>query len=283
MSCSDAGHRGACQEAEGLPRLISRWGALKKAPHFSFAPSMRRQISFRERFQGDCSVVKEKKNRLIRRGSIVLAVIGLMTLAGECRAFPYRPAAAVSILSEYAAAKASAPPHTQVWKVVPEVGSGWRDRSCGFSWRRRPRRLPCVNSGFPLPEAPEKSGGKGWGKAGKRKAARACCWYPAFPPPAMFSPSAGDGSGGRVYEERIEAGGRVFSKSYRVSFDPFTVGEAKAMGWIRVEDPGSAGLIMVTVTDEKARPVVKQLWPADGSWWLYEETPLRRSWLIIDI
>jgi hypothetical protein len=37
---------------------------------------------------------------------------------------------------------------------------------------------------------------------------------------------------------------------------------------------------MVAVSDEKGRPVVKQLWPAGGSWWLYEETPLRRSWLV---
>jgi hypothetical protein len=37
---------------------------------------------------------------------------------------------------------------------------------------------------------------------------------------------------------------------------------------------------MVTVTDEKGRLVVRQLWPAAGAWWLYEETPLRRSWLI---
>jgi hypothetical protein len=72
----------------------------------------------------------------------------------------------------------------------------------------------------------------------------------------------------------------VFSKSYRVSFAAFNVADAKAMDWIRVEDPGKAGLIMVAVTDEKGRPVVKQLWPADGSWWFYEETPLRRSWLI---
>jgi hypothetical protein len=37
---------------------------------------------------------------------------------------------------------------------------------------------------------------------------------------------------------------------------------------------------MVTVTDEKGRLVVRQLWPAGGAWWIYEETPLRRSWLI---
>ena len=26
--------------------------------------------------------------------------------------------------------------------------------------------------------------------------------------------------------------------------------------------------------------VVRQLWPGDGSWWVYEETPHRKSWLV---
>jgi hypothetical protein len=52
------------------------------------------------------------------------------------------------------------------------------------------------------------------------------------------------------------------------------------MGWIKGEAPGTSDLIMVTVTDVKGQRVVRQLWPSDGSWWLYEETPVRRSWLI---
>ncbi len=88
----------------------------------------------------------------------------------------------------------------------------------------------------------------------------------------MSSPSARKDSG-TVYEEKAEAGGRVFSRRYRVSSAAVNIDEAKTMGWIRVEDPGRAGLVMVSVTDEQGRPVVKQLWPADGSWWLYEETP----------
>jgi hypothetical protein len=65
-----------------------------------------------------------------------------------------------------------------------------------------------------------------------------------------------------------------------VTFDTVSVTEARSMGWIKAANPGQAGLIMVAVTDGKGRPVVKQLWPADGSWWIYEETSLRRSWLI---
>lgn len=117
------------------------------------------------------------------------------------------------------------------------------------------------------------------GKNGQKKSGEAILLLPGFPAPCDVLPVGRDDRGS-AYAERIEAGGRVFSKSYRVSFTAFSIADAEAMNWIRVQDPGRTGLIMVTVTDERGRPVLKQLWPADGSWWLYEETPLRRSWLI---
>ena len=211
-------------------------------------------------------------------GAVLLAVIGLLMLADECRAFPYRPAAALSILSEYAASNDSAPPHTQVWKVVPEVGPDGAS-ILRFFLEASAEAVPVCELRLPSPGAAGEIQWKGMGKSGQKKSGAGILLLPGFPAPCDVLP-VGRGDSGGVYEERIEAGGRVFSKSYRVSFAAFSVAEAKAMGWIRVEDPGTAGLIMVTVTDEKGRPVVKQLWPADGSWWLYEETPLRRSWLI---
>ncbi len=117
------------------------------------------------------------------------------------------------------------------------------------------------------------------GKTGQKKSDTGLLLVPGFPAPCDVLP-IGRQDSGRTYEERSEAGGRVFSRTYRISFAAFAVDEAKARGWIRAEDPGKAGLIMVALTDDRGRPVVMQLWPADGSWWLYEETPLRRSWLI---
>ena len=211
-------------------------------------------------------------------GSVLLAVIGLLMLADECRAFPYRPVAALSILSEYAAFNDSAPRHTQVWKVVPEVGSDGAS-ILRFFLEASAETIPVCEIGIPSPGTAGEIRWKGTGKSGQKNSSAGILLLPGFPAPCDVLP-VGPGDRGGAYEERIEAGGRVFSKSYRVSFVAFDVADAKAMSWIRVEDPGKAGLIMVTVTDEKGRLVVKQLWPADGSWWLYEETPLRRSWLI---
>ncbi|MCX5823848.1 MAG: hypothetical protein NTY86_10180 [Deltaproteobacteria bacterium] len=223
-------------------------------------------------------MAKEWKNRVMHSGSVLLAVIGLLMLAEECRAFPYRPAAAVSILSEYAASKDSAPPHTQVWKVVPEVGPDGAS-ILRFFLEASAEAVPVCELRLPSPGAAGEIRWEGMGETGQKRSGAGILFLPGFPAPCDVLP-VGQGDRERAYGERIEAGGRVFSKSYRVSFAAFSVADAKATGWIRTEEPVKAGLIMVTVTDEKGRPVVKQLWPADGTWWLYEETPLRRSWLI---
>jgi hypothetical protein len=219
-----------------------------------------------------------RKNSLIKNGSILMAMLGLLTLAPECRAFFYRPAAAVSILSEYAALNGSAPPHTQVWKVVPETGSNGAATLRFFPEAAEGAGAVCVLS-LPAFGSVGEISWKGIGKSGEKRSATGLLLVPGFPAPSDVIP-VGEINEGRVYQEKSEAGGRMFTRSYRLSANASSVGEAKAMGWIRGEEPGMSGLIMVTVTDEKGRLVVRQLWPADGSWWLYEETPLRRSWLI---
>jgi hypothetical protein len=218
------------------------------------------------------------KNRAINMGFVLAAVIGLLISSNECRAFPYMPTAALSILSEYAAMNTSAPPHTQVWKVVPEVAPDGSSILRFFQEASAEAPVVCEVR-LPPPGAAGEIQWKGVGRSGQKKSGVGLLLLPGFPAPCDVLP-VGRGDSGRVYEERTEAGGRVFARSYRVSVDAFSVDVARAKGWIRAEDPGKAGLIMVAVTDDKGRPVVKQLWPADGSWWIYEETPLRRSWLI---
>jgi hypothetical protein len=222
-------------------------------------------------------VVTDRKKGILKSGAILLTMIGLLTLAGECPAFPYRPSAALSILSEYAALRDSAPRHTQVWKVVPEAGPAGASILRFFPEASAEAGALCVIV-IPAPGAGGEIRWEGTGKGGQKKSGAGILLLPGYPAPCDILP-VGRGESG-AFEEKIEAGGRVFSRSYRVSFAPFSVDEGRERGWIRVEEPGKTGLIMVTVTDEGGRPVVKQLWPADGSWWLYEETPLRRSWLL---
>jgi hypothetical protein len=223
-------------------------------------------------------MVKERKNRMIHSGSVLLAIIGLLMLADDCRAFPYRPAEALSLLSEYAALNDSVTSRTRLWKVVPEAGPA-DTLILHFILNASADADTVCEVSLPTPGTAGEIRWAGVGRSEQKKSGSGILLVPGFPAPCDVLP-IGLKNGGQVYQEKIEAGGRVFSKSYRVSFDPCSVADAKSMGWIKIEDPGNAGLIMVAVTDEKGRPVVKQLWPADGSWWIYEETPLRRSWFI---
>jgi hypothetical protein len=223
-------------------------------------------------------VSKKSTKRFIGGGAIVLAAIVMMIFAGECPAFPYRPAAAVSIQSEYSAFKSSARPNTQVWRVVPETGPAGAT-ILRFFLEATAEATALCEIRLPAPGAPGEIQWSGAAKTGQKKTGRGILLLPGFPAPCDVLP-VGTKDSSAVYTEKTEAGGRVFSKTYRVAVEAVSDDAAKAMGYLRAEVPGRAGLVMVSVIDEAGRPVVKQLWPADGAWWLYEETPVRRSWLI---
>ena len=167
----------------------------------------------------------------MQSGAVLLAVIAMLMFADECRAFPYRPASELSLLSEYAAFNDSAPPHTQVWKVVPEVGPDGASILRFFLETSVEAGAVCELR-LPTPGVAGDIQWKGMGKSGQKKSGAGILLLPGFPAPCDVLP-VGQGDRGGAYGERIEAGGRVFSKSYRVSFDAFTVADGKAMGWIR--------------------------------------------------
>jgi hypothetical protein len=207
---------------------------------------------------------------------MLIAAIGLLTLAVECGAFPYRPAAAVHIVSEYAALNHSLPSRSRVWRVTGEEAFGGAATLRFFMDGAAPETGAVCEITLP----PFESAGEIlWESMGKKKTGTGILLATGFPSPCDILPVGHHDSGG-VYEERSEAGGSAFSRSYRVSFATISAGEAKTMGWIRENQTGIPKLIMVSVTDDRDRPLVRQLWPVDGSWWLYEETPLRRSWLV---
>lgn len=213
----------------------------------------------------------------ITRISVVFIAALVLLYASESLAFFYRPAAPVSILSEYTAFNDSARPSTKVWKVVPEATPDGRVR-LQFFLEATETAAVCGLELPPIGSAKDIIW-KGIGKTGEKRSETGLLLVPGFPAPCDILP-VGEKDEKRVYQEKREAGGSVFTRNYLVFSAKFSVAEAKAKGWINEEREGISGLIMVTATDEQGRLAVRQLWPTDGSWWIYEETPLRRSWLI---
>jgi len=218
-----------------------------------------------------------KKKSVIKASLLFMAILVLLC-ASESSAFFYRPAEAVRIFSEYTGFNDSTPPRTQIWKVVPE-----RTPDSAVRLRFFPEGAAETEAVCELELSPVGSPGaislKRIGQPGEKTSNTGLLLAPGFPAPCDVLP-VGENDEGRVYQEKREAGGRVFIRSYRVTSAPFRLAEANEKGWIKAETKGISELILVTVTDEKGQVAARQLWAPGGSWWLYEETPLRRSWRI---
>lgn len=103
---------------------------------------------------------------------------------------------------------------------------------------------------------------------------------PGSPVPADILPISGEATEQTVtLAERV--GGRVFRRSYRLVITETSREECVARGWLAAESPvDSATLRVITVYDEKNTEIALQLWEPGGDWWLYEQTPFRRSRLV---
>ncbi|MBI5557277.1 MAG: hypothetical protein HY885_06530 [Deltaproteobacteria bacterium] len=84
----------------------------------------------------------------------------------------------------------------------------------------------------------------------------------------------------KTYQVEEKAGGRNFLHTYRVVETEVSAPEAVKKGWLRKIPPADERLQSVTVYDDRNQLVALQVWPVGGEWWLYEETPYRRSWLV---
>lgn len=80
------------------------------------------------------------------------------------------------------------------------------------------------------------------------------------------------------YQQKKKAAGRIFIRNYRVVTEKIKRAAVKDE-WLRTT-PGQNNFKKVMVYNRQDELVSFQLWPVDGNWWLYEETPFRRSWRI---
>lgn len=83
------------------------------------------------------------------------------------------------------------------------------------------------------------------------------------------------------YDFRRKAGGRTFVDRIRISVTPVSRDQAVDAQWLRFEKETSNDLKLIEAVDLRTGElIVKQLWEPGSDWWLYEQTPFRRSWRI---
>jgi hypothetical protein len=208
----------------------------------------------------------------------LLVAMGLLIPVSGLGAFPFLPESRIKIVSEYSASDGSVHVHSQAWEVVPEVAPDGR-YVLKFYSAASGSAAPLCELKIPVHGGVDEIEWL-WPERDRKKiSTNGLLIVPGFPAPCDILP-VDQNEQNKTYEDRIQAGGRVFLKRYRVFYKGVSLEEAKKNGWLRKAIDEPADLQMITVVDERDHLVVKQLWPAEGSWWIYEESPYRRSWSV---
>jgi hypothetical protein len=83
------------------------------------------------------------------------------------------------------------------------------------------------------------------------------------------------------YEVRMNAGGRTFVERIQVDSAAVSIEDAQNNGWIKYTGDVKTGLRLIKAVNLRTNELmVQQLWADDNPWWIYEETPFRRSWRV---
>ncbi|MCP4113688.1 MAG: hypothetical protein GY749_50540 [Desulfobacteraceae bacterium] len=208
-----------------------------------------------------------------------LLVTGMLLFYANPPAFSFPPDNGFKIVSEsISPGISSAAASSRTWEVIPAVSSDG-SRVLKFLTDKASR----VSEPFCTLKINMSSGKVEYRETGKRRkktGTKNLLIMSGYPAPCDILPVSQEESE-KTYEEKYEAGGRVFVRKYKVKSENVSLEHAVKNGWIRKDSSiKPAGLRMITVTNRQGRLEVKQLWPAEGTWWIYEETPYRRSWLV---
>ncbi|WP_373499495.1 hypothetical protein [Desulfococcus sp.] len=227
---------------------------------------------------------------------ILFPLIASWILVSSAFSFPYQPDRQVMIDTEYTAASVSHAPGRKTW----EIRTGKEKQLVTLAVYPAGADHPFCTVTIHEDGAPgtitltERQGNQ------ERSSENGLFILPGYPAPVNVLP-VHQAETEKFYDEKRTAGGRVFVRRYRVFFEAVSRETALKNGWL-TEGSGPDGaktaapsasalpenkgpsnppepllLRMVTVEDDSKTAVVRQLWRDGDSWWIYEETPFKRS------
>jgi hypothetical protein len=83
------------------------------------------------------------------------------------------------------------------------------------------------------------------------------------------------------YEFERMAGGRTFADQIFITVEPVSLGRIRSENWLRLEGAEPSSFYMIEAKDVETKElVVRQLWSHESVWWIFEQTPYRRSWRV---
>ncbi|WP_124327648.1 hypothetical protein [Desulfonema ishimotonii] len=167
------------------------------------------------------------------------------------------------------------PAYSRMWDVFLEISSSDHMLEILFYPEKNPRNSICK-----IRKSVSDDGRKIFLETAAKKnlqSANGLLVLPEFPAPCSILPIH-QIENQKVYEQSRQAGGRTFAKQFSVSRELFKRDVCLKNGWIKNGITTTGMLVMFTVKNKQNKMVIKQLWPENGKWWIYEETVDRRSW-----
>lgn len=103
---------------------------------------------------------------------------------------------------------------------------------------------------------------------------------PGFPLPIDILPVESQKDSIAIHQVKTLSGQRTFLSTVTVSIEEVTVDDIDHKLWLKISLPSNTKLLIYTAKNSKNNILSTQVWPESGDWWIYEETPFRRSWLL---
>jgi len=202
-----------------------------------------------------------------------------------CLSFPYQVNDQIRIFSQHSAGPKTPDGNAVNWRVAPKFT---KDGSLELSFYKNVSDQPEA-SDQPVCRISFSGSGKpaAWdgGPAGRDIILLDnLLIVPGFPAPCEILPVAQlkGKTDALIYDVRREVGGRVFIEKIQVTCIAVDINDALSKGWVTEDgQPVSGGLWLIRAVNLRTDTlIVQQLWSSDGFWWIYEETPFRRSWMV---
>jgi len=85
----------------------------------------------------------------------------------------------------------------------------------------------------------------------------------------------------RIFDIRRQVGGQIFVDRVQVEYISISTQDAIENGWIVDNAQPVDGLVLVKANNLRTNKLISmQLWIPGSDWWIYEESPVRKSWRI---
>lgn len=197
---------------------------------------------------------------------------------GETPASPYHPTQSLTVVSEPIVSGSTTGGADGIfWRIVPEI---CEDGSFCLGFYRDETQDPvCRLASGGLNPGLYLAGGVRFSNA---ITTRDLMLFPGFSVPCDVLPViAADCVSGEpdIIEIRRQTGQSTFVDNFQINCLTVASADALAQGWIRESAEDAGTLFMIGATNLKTgENVSRQLWVPGDFWWLYEETPYRRSW-----